>query len=114
MGIRFQCPNGHKLHVKEFLAGKRGICPECNVKFLVPEIGGCRVESIKDDQAPDSVIEVTAPFTIQTTGSSHTASPTIARWAMRRQQRKRRVAIAIALATALVGLLAVLLWVLWR
>ena len=111
MGIRFQCPNGHKLHVKEFLAGKRGICPDCNVRFLVPEIGGCRVESIEDDQAPDSAIAVTAPLSIQTTGN-HIASPTIARWAMRRQRRKRRVAITIALATALVGLLVALLWVL--
>ena len=36
MGIRFQCPNGHQLHVKAFLAGKRGICPECDTKFMVP------------------------------------------------------------------------------
>lgn len=36
MGIRFLCPNGHKLNVKEFLAGKRGSCPHCNAKFLVP------------------------------------------------------------------------------
>ena len=26
MGIRFYCPNGHKLNVKEFQAGRRGIC----------------------------------------------------------------------------------------
>ena len=36
MGIRFFCPNGHKLHVKSFLAGKRGICPECGVKVDIP------------------------------------------------------------------------------
>ena len=36
MGIRFYCPNGHKLHVKAFLAGKRGICPECGVKVMIP------------------------------------------------------------------------------
>jgi hypothetical protein len=36
MGIRFTCPNGHKLHVKEFLAGKRAICPDCGVKLVVP------------------------------------------------------------------------------
>lgn len=36
MGIRFTCPNGHKLHVKEFLAGKRGICPSCGAKFVIP------------------------------------------------------------------------------
>lgn len=37
MGIRFLCPNGHKLNVKDFLAGKRGICPDCGAKFIVPE-----------------------------------------------------------------------------
>jgi len=40
MGIRFVCPNGHKLNVKAFLAGKRGICPDCNAKFIVPELSG--------------------------------------------------------------------------
>ncbi len=29
MGIKFLCPNGHKLNVKSFLAGKRAICPRC-------------------------------------------------------------------------------------
>ena len=40
MGIRFTCPNGHHLNVKSFLAGKRGICPECNVRFIVPQDSG--------------------------------------------------------------------------
>lgn len=36
MGIRFLCPNGHKLNVKSFLAGRRGICPECGTRFYIP------------------------------------------------------------------------------
>ncbi len=36
MGIRFYCPNGHKLNVKAFLAGKRGICPHCGASVLIP------------------------------------------------------------------------------
>lgn len=36
MGIRFACPNGHALHVKAELAGRRGICPQCQAKFLIP------------------------------------------------------------------------------
>jgi hypothetical protein len=36
MGIRFYCPNGHKLNVKEFQAGQRGICPTCGVKMQIP------------------------------------------------------------------------------
>lgn len=36
MGIRCYCPNGHRLHVKSFLAGKRGVCPKCNARFDIP------------------------------------------------------------------------------
>ncbi|WP_425615137.1 DUF4339 domain-containing protein [Anatilimnocola sp. NA78] len=36
MGIRFHCPNGHKLNVKSFLAGKKGVCPDCGSKFRIP------------------------------------------------------------------------------
>jgi hypothetical protein len=36
MGIRFRCPSGHKLHVKAFLAGKRGVCPHCGARFVIP------------------------------------------------------------------------------
>jgi hypothetical protein len=36
MGIRFLCPNGHKLHVKADLAGKRASCPDCGAKLVVP------------------------------------------------------------------------------
>ena len=38
MGIRVECPNGHRLNVKSHLAGKRGVCPECQVKFTIPEL----------------------------------------------------------------------------
>jgi hypothetical protein len=36
MGIRFNCPNGHKLNVKEHLAGRTGICPSCGAKTQIP------------------------------------------------------------------------------
>lgn len=36
MGIRFYCPNGHKLNVKEFQAGRKGICPYCGAKVRIP------------------------------------------------------------------------------
>jgi hypothetical protein len=39
MGIRFSCPNGHKLNVKDNLAGKRGICPACGARFVIPAAG---------------------------------------------------------------------------
>ena len=37
MGIKFRCPNGHKMNVKGFLAGKRGICPDCGLSFRIPD-----------------------------------------------------------------------------
>jgi hypothetical protein len=43
MGVRFECPQGHKLHVKAHLAGQRGICPECGMRFIVPSFSGGRV-----------------------------------------------------------------------
>jgi len=48
MGIRFLCPNGHKLNVKSFLAGKRGICPQCDAKFLVPEASGEQAVAVEE------------------------------------------------------------------
>jgi hypothetical protein len=37
MGIRFRCPDcGKKIHVKDFLAGKRGICPKCEAGVDIP------------------------------------------------------------------------------
>jgi hypothetical protein len=36
MGIKFYCPNGHKLNVKSFLSGKKAICPKCGTKVIVP------------------------------------------------------------------------------
>jgi hypothetical protein len=36
MGIKFHCPNGHKMNVKTFLAGKKGTCPKCGATVQVP------------------------------------------------------------------------------
>jgi GYF domain 2 len=37
MGIRFLCPTcGHRLNVKGFLAGKRGVCPQCGAGLDIP------------------------------------------------------------------------------
>jgi len=38
MGIEAFCPNGHRIKVKESLAGRRGLCPTCGAKFRIPEI----------------------------------------------------------------------------
>jgi len=36
MGIRFYCPNGHKLNVKDFQAGQKGVCPVCDAVMQIP------------------------------------------------------------------------------
>ncbi len=54
MGIRFLCPNGHKLNVKAYLAGERGICPQCDAKFLVPRESGAQVEAMDEVVAVSS------------------------------------------------------------
>jgi uncharacterized paraquat-inducible protein A len=37
MAIKVTCPNGHKLRVKDSLAGKTGLCPTCKARVSVPE-----------------------------------------------------------------------------
>jgi hypothetical protein len=36
MGIVACCPNGHRIKVKDELAGKKGVCPTCAAKFRIP------------------------------------------------------------------------------
>lgn len=36
MGIVSYCPNHHRVKVKDDLAGKKGICPTCGVRFRIP------------------------------------------------------------------------------
>ncbi|HQU45847.1 MAG: hypothetical protein B7Z73_18030, partial [Planctomycetia bacterium 21-64-5] len=36
MPIRFKCPNGHELNVKDKYAGLTGLCPQCQIRVLVP------------------------------------------------------------------------------
>ncbi|MCA9241713.1 MAG: DUF4339 domain-containing protein, partial [Planctomycetales bacterium] len=70
MGIRFLCPNGHKLNVKAQLAGQVGICPECQARVLIPSpakgSGGAASESAssKPLAAPPAAELVPAPETL--------------------------------------------------
>lgn len=40
MSIRFNCPNGHELNVKDKYAGLTGLCPKCQARVLVPVPAG--------------------------------------------------------------------------
>jgi hypothetical protein len=48
MGIKFYCPNGHKVNVKSFLAGKKGLCPKCGVRVDIP------LQSVAERTGPSS------------------------------------------------------------
>lgn len=38
MGIVAFCPQGHRVKVKDDLAGRKGICPQCGARFRIPDI----------------------------------------------------------------------------
>lgn len=40
MGIEAFCPNGHRVKVKNELAGRKGICPQCQSRFRIPRADG--------------------------------------------------------------------------
>jgi hypothetical protein len=43
MGIVSYCPAGHRIKVKDHLAGKNGICPTCGAKFRIPRVSAASV-----------------------------------------------------------------------
>jgi hypothetical protein len=51
MGIRFFCPNGHKLNVKEFQRGLTGICPHCGARVRIPLTSTRRSSRAKKSRA---------------------------------------------------------------
>jgi hypothetical protein len=59
MGIRFLCPNGHKLNVKTELAGKRAVCPECGAKLMIPAASAPL--SAPSSGMPPAAVVVAAP-----------------------------------------------------
>ena len=78
MGIRFYCPNGHKLNVKTFLAGRRGICPHCGVKLIIPtEEEAANKESLPVARQPEASREPAAEKTAsaQEKAGSQTTTP---------------------------------------
>jgi hypothetical protein len=57
MGIKFRCPNGHKLNVKSFLAGKRGVCPKCGTSMRIPLESTRGEESAADAGEGDDLLD---------------------------------------------------------
>lgn len=97
MGIRFYCPNGHKLNVKDFQAGRNGICPFCGAKMQIPlestrpsshrrqpqsQEGGCEAPAASEATVDEMTVAEAAPSPDRTptpsadSAHSATASPT--------------------------------------
>jgi hypothetical protein len=139
MGIRFLCPNGHRLNVKTFLAGERGICPECDSRFIVPSESGGQVSVIAETDLTTSASELpmaptespVAPFEmpliddddaqsfpsikIETDrGFGEEAASVTARRRQLRQQREKMKSVSLLLGGIIVLLTVVMLVVLLR
>lgn len=64
MGIRFLCSTcGHKLNVKSFLAGKRGVCPQCGVGLDIPMESQIQRDGSPRDDDDDGKPEMAAAAT---------------------------------------------------
>ena len=57
MGIKFHCPNGHKLNVKSFLAGKKGVCPKCGTKVRIPDASEPGLANADLEEADASAVD---------------------------------------------------------
>jgi hypothetical protein len=143
MGIRFTCPNGHRLNVKESLAGKRALCPNCGAKLTVPlgnaaagaaPMGGASTVAPTAVETPSTMIPViesgaastlapvdlsfpssATPVTASVGVDALAESPTATKFAIeRRNRRLKQTKLALALLFTAVVLAIVLIWVLSR
>src|SRR5438874_622573 len=73
MGIKFHCPKGHKLNVKSFLAGKKGVCPKCGTKVRIPTVSE---PGLIDSELEET--EATHAGTVKSNGSGAVAAPVLA------------------------------------
>jgi hypothetical protein len=82
MGIKFHCPNGHKLNVKSFLAGKKGVCPKCGTKFRIPAesepaLRNSEVEETESEHVEEGKGGNGAPVTAGAVAATASAGPPI-------------------------------------
>src|SRR5262249_51058507 len=78
MGIKFHCPNGHKLNVKAFLAGKKGICPKCGTKMLIPTASEPGLADSDGDSDLDETDPSHAAAKSNGSGAVHASAPVAA------------------------------------
>ncbi|HBO45708.1 MAG TPA: hypothetical protein DD670_17630 [Planctomycetaceae bacterium] len=129
MGIRVQCPNGHKLNIKATQAGKRGICPRCGIKFDIPAADEATDSNGLEETvatAPDNEPADSPPPLVGSNGPSvEIPSITIVPDANRattratsrlphRRSRRRTTNLVVALTVTVLFLGVVLAWILLR
>lgn len=105
MGIIAYCPHGHRTKVKDFLAGKRGVCPTCGVKFRIPEkseepLAGDIFDDPPPVDPPQPVVGVTAQESPQPTAEFLADLPT-ARQLFLEPERIERLPRAVRLGEAM-------------
>jgi hypothetical protein len=88
MGIRFHCPNGHRLNVKSYLGGKRGYCPNCGIKLLIPVESESRLlrksnGSPEGPPAAETKPEGSIAQLLQSTGVPSVGEPSEENWYVR-------------------------------
>ncbi|MEM9645480.1 MAG: DUF4339 domain-containing protein, partial [Planctomycetota bacterium] len=61
MGVRFACHHcGRKLHIKNELAGRRGVCPQCAGRFRIPDDDSPFSKELVDKSSKQHAAEVTS------------------------------------------------------
>jgi len=123
MGIRLQCPNGHKVHVKSFLAGKRGICPQCGAKFDIPadpnlssDDGGGDVISVVPSPGDPAALDLDAIAAAGGTSllGGQAFGPAGQRLASRRKSTQTMRTFTLVLTVVVTLLACVLLYIVFR
>ena len=71
--IEFLCPNGHRIRCQADLAGKAAKCPQCGVKFRIPDPSEAEVVDVPDDATGTSDPNISRP---ELTDSGIAESPT--------------------------------------
>jgi GYF domain 2 len=81
MGIRFDCEHcGRTLNVKDFLAGKRGICPKCGGRIEIPATTAqsgslSAAAAASNGNSASRAAEATLPAAVGATGPGGMVSP---------------------------------------
>ncbi len=71
MGVRFACHVCQKpLNIKQELAGKRGVCPHCSVRFRIPWTDAAFSHPLGDAEPSSAIKQMPAPEIAATTSTA--------------------------------------------